>query len=164
LGHSPKKYLEKLYNQRMVECLAEKSVRIRRDLHPSNISFICQEEENEEFALFGERFFIFTEYKRNGTSYGAHPNYNSLGEWYDWAMVNFESADGDRNFPVNAKGGYYDKDLYPRKVLCFLKAKDDSIHSVVHCCIASHNKDGTLVERWNKEYGIDEEGFGTKCG
>jgi len=150
-------HLEKLYNQGMVECLAEKSVRIRRELHPSIISFICQEEENEEFALFGERtIFIFTEYKRNGTTYHAHPNYNSFGEWYDWAMVKFETADGDRNFPVNAKGGYYCKDLYPCKVLCFLKAIDDSIHAVVHCCNASnHDKDGTLVERWNKEYGID---------
>ena len=62
-------HLEKLYNQGMVECLAEKSVRIRRDLHPSIISFIYQEKENEEFALFGERTIsIFTEYKRNGTN------------------------------------------------------------------------------------------------
>ena len=117
----------------MVQCLAEKSVRIRREQHPSIISFIHQEEENEEFALFGENtIFISTEYKRNGTTYCAHPNYNSFGEWYDWAMVKFESADGDRNFPVDAKGGYYDNDLYPCKYICFLKAKDDSIHGVVH--------------------------------
>jgi len=87
----------------------------------------------------------------------VHPHYNSLGERYDWAMVKLESVAGDSNFPVNAKGGYYDKDLYPCKVLCFLKATDDSIHAMVHCCNASnHNKDGTLVERWNKECGIDE--------
>jgi len=151
-------HLEKLYNQGMVECLAEKSVRMRRELHPSILSFISQEKENEEFALFGEKtIFIFTEYKRNGTTYRAHPNYNSFGEWYDWAMVKFEASQGDRSFPVNAKGGYYDKDLYPCKILCFLKAIDDSIHAVVQCCNASnHDQDGTLIERWKKEYGIDE--------
>ena len=62
-------HLEKLYNQGMVECLAEKSVRIRRELHPSIISFIHQKEVNEEMSLFGEStIFIFTEYKRNGTT------------------------------------------------------------------------------------------------
>ena len=64
-----------------------------------------------------------------------------------WLSLNQQLV---KKFPVNAKGGYYDKDLYPCKVLCFLKATDDSIHAVVHCCNASnHDKDGTLVERWN---------------
>ncbi len=48
-------HLEKLYNQGMVECLAEKSVRIKRGLHPTIILFICQEKENKELALFRER-------------------------------------------------------------------------------------------------------------
>ena len=47
--------------------------------------------------------------------------------------------------------------LYPCKVLCFLQANDNSIHAVVHCCNASnHKEDGKLLERWYKEYGIDE--------
>jgi len=101
--------------------------------------------------------FLFSLNTRGMELLLSHPNYNSFGEWYDWAMVKLELSDGDRSFPVNAKGGYYDKDLYPCKVLCFLKAIDDSIHAVVHCCNASnHDKDGTLVERWKKEYGIDE--------
>jgi len=36
---------------------------------------------------------VFTEYRRNGTKYCAHPSYNSFGEWYDWAMVKFEIDD-----------------------------------------------------------------------
>jgi len=52
---------------------------------------------------------------------------NSFGKWYNWAMVKFEPAAGDINLPVNAKGGYYDKNLYACKVLCFLKSKDDSL-------------------------------------
>ena len=53
----------------------------------------------------------------------AHPNYNSFGEWYDWAMVKFEPAEGNSNFPVNEKGGYYARNLYPCKVLCFLQQR-----------------------------------------
>ena len=150
-------HLQLLYNQGMVECLAGKSVRIMRELHPTIISFLIQQKNNEYFPLFGEQdILIFTEYKRNGTTYRAHPNYNSFGEWYDWAMVKFETVAGDMNFPANTKRGYYDRDLYPCKVLCFLQAKDDSIHAVVHCCNASdHKEDGKLMERWYKEYGID---------
>jgi len=38
-----------------------------------------------------------------------------------------------------------------------LQANDNSIHAVVHCCNASnHKEDGKLLERWYKEYGIDE--------
>jgi len=65
----------------------------------------------------------------------AHPNYNSFGEWYDWAMVKFEPAEGNSNFPVNEKGGYYARNLYPCKVFCFLQANDQSIYAVVQCCI-----------------------------
>ena len=152
-------HLKKLYNQGMVECLTKKSVLIRRELHPSIISFLLQEEENIYFPLYGQQdIYIFTEYKRNGTTYRAHPNYNSFGEWFDWAMVKFEPDAGDKNLPVNAKGGYYARDLYPCKVLCFLQANDDSIHAVVHCCNASdHKEDGKLLERWYKEYGIDDK-------
>jgi len=74
-------HFEMLYNQGMVECLSEKSVRIRRVLHPTIIFFLLQEKVNDYFPLFGEKdIYIFTEYKRNGTTYQAHPNYNSFGE------------------------------------------------------------------------------------
>jgi len=148
-----------LYNQGMVECLAEKSVRTRRDLHPSIIAFICQEEENEKFVLFENQIYLFSQNTRGMEQLIVHIPITILlvSKGYDWAMVKFESVCGDKKFPVNAQGGYYDKDLYPCKVLCFLKAKDDSIHAVVHCCVASnHNNEFSLVERWNKEYGIDE--------
>jgi len=32
-------------------------------------------------------FELFTEYKREGSTYHAHPNYNSFGEWYDWTQL-----------------------------------------------------------------------------
>jgi len=150
--------LDKPFNQGMVECLAEKSVRTRRELHPIIISFLFQEQDFDDYPLYGERMInIYTEYKRDGTCYRAHPNYNSFGEWYDWAMVKFEPAGGSKNFPINEKGGYYARNLYPCKVLCFLQAKDKSIYAVVQCCNDSdHKEDGILIERWKKEYEVDE--------
>jgi len=38
-------------------------------------------------------------------------------------MVKFEPTAGLRIFPVNAKGGYYARILYPCKVLCFCNHK-----------------------------------------
>jgi hypothetical protein len=150
---------EQQFNEGFYECLAEKSVRTRRELHPTLLTFLFLEQTFEDFPLYGQKtIHIFTEYKRNGNTYSAHPNYNSFGEWYDWAMIKFEPAAGDRSFPVNSKGGYYARNLYPCKVLCFLKAEDLSIYAVVQCCNASnHDEDGHLVERWKKEYDVDEE-------
>jgi len=62
--------LGKPLNQGMVECLAERSVRTRRELHPIIISFLCQEQDFDDFPLYGERIInIYTEYKRDGTCY-----------------------------------------------------------------------------------------------
>jgi len=48
--------------------------------------------------------------------------------------------------------GYYASDLYPAKVLCFVKAGYETIHAIIHCCIASdHSEDSILVECWKKE-------------
>jgi len=147
------------YNQQEVVCLAEKTVRLCCELHPIVIKFLCQqwEEDDEDYPFQGVTTLdIFTEYKRNGTIYRAHPNYNSFGEWYDWAMIKFES-EGDRNFPVNQNKGYYDNKLYPSKILCFLQAEDMSIYAVAHCCCAcDHEGDSILMERWTKEYAVDE--------
>jgi len=63
-------------------------------------------------------------------------------------MVKFESEHllEDDDF------GYYASDLYPAKVLCFDKAHDETIHAIIHCCIASeHSEDSILVECWKKE-------------
>jgi len=54
------------------------------------------------------------------------------------------------------KKGYYDNDLFPGKILGFLKSKNSSIEAIVNCCMASdHSGDGILVERWNKEFQKD---------
>jgi len=77
--------------QEFVECLAGKSVKKARQLHPIIYDFIYEKQFDRVYPLFGEKVVeIFTEYKRNGTTYRAHPNYNSCGEWYDWTMIRFE--------------------------------------------------------------------------
>jgi len=71
-------------------------------------------------------------------------------------MVKFESEhlSDDDDF------GYYASDLYPTEVLCFVKAHDETIHAIIHCCIASdHSKDSILVEHWKKEYKVENNVF-----
>jgi len=75
--------------------------------------------------LYGQtQIGIFTESKRNGVTYHAHPNYNSFGEWYDWAMVAFECEDEDSSSEEESDYGYYGKSLYPVNIICFLHALD----------------------------------------
>jgi len=143
-------------NQEFVECLAGKSVQKARQLHPIICDFIYEKQFDREYPLFGEKVVeIFTEYKRNGTTYRAHPKYNSCGEWYDWVMIRFEMECQKKK-----KKGFYDNDLFLGKILCFLQSKNKSIDAIVHCCMASdHSDDGILVERWNKEYQKDGRRF-----
>jgi len=59
--------------------------------------------------------------------------------------------------PNNAEYGYYASDLSPAKLLCFLRAADEPIHAVIHCCVASdHSEDSIHVEHWKKEYRVDD--------
>jgi len=67
-------------------------------------------------------------------------------------MVNFENEDVDEILPDNAEYGYYASDLYPAKVLCFLRAADETIHAVIHCCVASDHSEDILVECWKNKY------------
>jgi hypothetical protein len=48
---------------------------------------------------------------------------------------------------------YYDNDLYPCKILEFVKVGNDEIHAIAHCCEENnHEMDGILTERWKKEF------------
>jgi len=131
-------------NEDIVECLADKRIRARCQLDPIILNFLLKRERIRTIHCF--RIEIFTDYKQNGVTYRAHPNYNSFGEWYDWAMVKFESEHLDAMLPDNDEYGYYASDLYPAKVLCFVKGVDETIHAIIHCCIASdHSEDSIFV-------------------
>jgi len=49
--------------------------------------------------------------KKNGTTYCAHPNYNSFGEWYDWAMVKLK--------------------LRKKQVICQMKNRVDIMQTII---------------------------------
>jgi len=75
-------------------------------------------------------------------------------------MLDFTPPDDDPDYPVNGENGYYDQNWYPAKILCYLKAPDDSIHAVVHCCSANnHAEDSILIEHWKKEYDVKNGKF-----
>jgi len=117
------------------------------------LRFLHQETKNKESVFFGETIVeVYTEYKREDIIFRAHPNYNSFGEWYDWVMLDFDEPEDDSDYPINAEDGYYDKNFYPAKILCFLQASDGSLHAVVNCCMTNdHKQDSILIERWKKE-------------
>ena len=118
------------------------------------MDFLAEQKDYKDYPLYQQnRIEIFTDYKKNGVTYRPHPNYNSFGEWYDWAMVKFESE----HLSENDDFGNYASDLYPAKVLCFVKGGDETIHAIIHCCIASdHSEDSILVECWKKEYKVED--------
>jgi hypothetical protein len=74
--------------------------------------------------------------------YRAHPNYQGIGEWYDWAMVKF----GMHGF-------------FPSKILLFYRKHDpvvdvmtsavtsSGIHAIIHSC---KYREGTSTERTKK--------------
>jgi len=53
-----------------------------------------------------------------GSIYRACQNYNSFRELFHWAMVEFETASGVTNFPVNKKGGYYATKFISNNIFC----------------------------------------------
>lgn len=153
------KWLGKQKHKRLVE------------IHPVVIKFILN------------RFFLgenchhskiegFTEYVRNGVRFRAHPNYQSIGGWYDYVMVAFSAGEDETNRerlkdpPNNAFDPYaptFGPRFYPAKILAFLRvpnivdpSQPPDILAVVHSCdnrspvdIAA---DTRLIQQWSLEY------------
>lgn len=68
-------------------------------------------------SLKSDYITCYTEYKRFGIIFRAHPSYRSSQEWYDWAYVQFYNEE---------KGG---KSIHPSKICCFLVDGCDSKNS-----------------------------------
>ena len=113
----------------------------------------------------------FTEYKRDGKTFRAHPDYSSRGEWYDWTMIHWEATDDvksparkkQREEPVEADQCYapsYNKNSVPAKILAFVKVDDGPdkgkeyavVHSCDHKSEANRKRDSRILEHWNLEY------------
>jgi len=68
-------------------------------------------------------------------------------------MVRFETDDLSADNSETEQIVFYANNLYPAKIHCFTKLDDETIYALVHCCKATtHEEDGILVERWKKEY------------
>ena len=57
------------------------------------MKWIQQSKKDKRSFLYElDEFHIHLEYVQNGVTFRCHPNYKSNGEWYDWAMIWFDSA------------------------------------------------------------------------
>lgn len=120
-----------------------------RNVHPVVIRHFHKLYNDGYFAK-DDIIECWTEYKRDGSIYRAHPNFNSVGEWYDWALFLFE--------PANPMHTTFPKSMYPSKILCFYRIQGDDplkIFAVIHTCLTRNDatEDSLLFERWYPEYG-----------
>lgn len=91
-------------------------------LSPCLLSFLC-DEVLPKFT--SDSITCYTEYKRSGVIFRAHPAYRSSMEWYDWAIVKFFD---DGISPL----------LYPSKICCFVQDDDecggiDNLRVIIRC-------------------------------
>ena len=84
----------------------------------------------------------YTEYKRDGILFRAHPEYHGRGAWYDWAVISFDK-DGE----------------YPCKLLMFYNdpTNDNKPSALVHPCSGKDTSDPQgyvkICQRWLLDYG-----------
>ena len=108
-----------------------------------------QQSKKDKRSFFYEldEFRIHLEYVRNGVTFRCHPNYKSNGEWYDWAMIRFDSANR-KHCRQKKKTGLWSDHYFPSKILCFLVVPNDKstyalVYSTKH---NSHDNDSILFE------------------
>ena len=73
----------------------------------------CEEYLKENKLSYPRRdweFFTELRSKKNGTIFRAHPNYQSLGEWYDWCLIQWSSTFERGN------GAIHTRDLFDLKI------------------------------------------------
>jgi len=101
--------------------------------------------------------WVFMEYKRNGAAYRAHPNYNSFGEWYDWAMMRFESVE-EIMMSKSMEKEVVLTIFMSRKDFLLLASTRSVYFSIVHYCMSTNIvlmafwwKDGKKNMNWMAE-------------
>ena len=93
-----------------------------------------------------------TEYVKNGIVYRSHPNFQSDGAWYDWAMVKFadenEAVDDELATPISN----YPSDMFPSKIIAFVthhpsNGDPEELNAIVHSCeYNDHEWDSVITE------------------
>ena len=162
-GVPKRRHKDRFERQVWYKWLSKNKVAGHRQLHPALIDYLREEIEHSDDAFSRIRKLeCFTEYKRNGVLFRAHPNYQSNGEWYDWVMIkcDYDNSSFGRKQRKNARGlGFHGDDFYPTKLLCFYRHPENgSIRAIGHCCTANnHKEDSKLFERWELQY--DQNGY-----
>ena len=73
---------------------------------PTLVSFLC----NHVVQPVSSKYITcYTEYRRYGIIFRAHPSYRSSQEWYDWAYIKLYDEENDKN------------SICPAKIYCFVK-------------------------------------------
>ena len=100
-----------------------------------------------------------SEYKKDNTTYRAHPNYRSNGKWFDWVLIRWddENAQPQSSTDLNAcnviKVGPRHKALYaPAQILCFVCPNEDTTHAIVKCCDYEFSKSSVFTTLWKQAY------------
>ena len=109
---------------------------------------------------------LFTEYKRNGQLFRAHPAYRGGRPWHDWAMFRYEKSGRDVARCKSYMETTHDDEVFngdpstiapnhhyaPGKILCFVQAPDNTLQAVVLCCAFKHVRSGVFTTHWKVEY------------
>ena len=110
-------------------------------------------EDTDEFSLP-----LFTEYRRQGQVFRAHPNYRkAIGPWYDWVLFRWrkEQRRGRRNrsnhaVDVSHMDQSTDLDEYdyaPARILGFVEINNE-ISCIVRPCIVTYTKSSVFSTQW----------------
>ncbi len=125
------------------------------NLHPVIINWFIADQQKRKYTT---NVAIWTEYKRNGVRFRAHPNYRSSGAWHDWAMIRWDTDDDSStqsHSMSSADGGWYPSSDYLSKILCiFRDPVNQDLRILVHSCKRHDNndEDSLLCQVWYLEY------------
>ena len=104
---------------------------------------------------------LFTEYKRNGVLFRAHPNFRKSGPWYDWVMIRYE-----RNTGLNGYNEYIHKnqvyymdnvdnpekyEYAPGMILAFASIEEE-YYAIVKTCQSKCSKDTLITTLWRMDF------------
>ena len=118
---------------------------------------------------------VFSELEQDGETYRAHPNYQSLGAWYEWAIVEEskpgrdivteymrgkkkENQEFTNHQPTHVKK--YDRPVVPARILAFFQCPHKNVPlAILHPCRPwmnmNYHMTSVLVESWNLQGKLD---------
>ena len=120
------------------EWLGKRKQRGHVEVHPLLLDFFTRLNKQRDVGNNGEPIMGFTEYRRSGILFRAHPNYRSEGPFYDWANIQWEGYD----------------ELIPAKILAFFQYshRTEETFAVVHSAKEKLEHNSVFVTRWEMDY------------